>query len=111
MKRAFAFGDKSIEAATVRVNEIRSVAVIGAGTMGQGIAIDLLQKTDYEVILLDVATDALDRARKRLDKQWERQVKGSQIRKEDAKALQKRTKYTQEYKDLIQKVLKDEFGM
>jgi len=100
MKRAFAFGDKSIEAAVARVNEVRSVAVIGAGTMGQGIAIDLLQKTDYEVILLDVAADALERARKRLGKQWERQVKSAQIRKEDAKTREKRTKYTQEYQDL-----------
>ena len=47
MKRAFSFGDKSIEAAVRRANEVRSVALIGAGTMGLGIAIDLLNKTDY----------------------------------------------------------------
>ena len=65
MRRAFAFGDKSIEAAVRRVNEIRCVAVIGAGTMGQGIAIDLLKKTDYELILLDVQPEALTRAKAR----------------------------------------------
>ena len=54
MKRAFAFGDKSIEAVVRRINDIKSVALIGAGTMGQGIAVDLLAKTDYTIILLDV---------------------------------------------------------
>ena len=63
MKRAFAFGDKSIEAAVKRVNDVRGVAIIGAGTMGRGIAADLLSKTDYAVTLLDVDRDALDRAK------------------------------------------------
>ena len=59
MKKAFAFGDKSIESAVKRINEIRRVAVIGAGTMGQGIIDDLLRKTDYQVVVLDVSTEAL----------------------------------------------------
>ena len=99
MKRAFSFGDRSIEAAVRRVNEVRCVAVIGAGTMGQGIAIDLLTKTDYEVILLDVQADALKRAKAMLHKRWQRQI-NTQIREEDAKALEARTKYTQDYNDL-----------
>ena len=78
MKRAFSFGDRSLEAAIRRVNEIRSVAVIGAGTMGQGIAIDLLRKTDYEVILLDIQAEALDRAGEKLSSLWHRQVKAGQ---------------------------------
>ncbi|UCE59861.1 MAG: 3-hydroxyacyl-CoA dehydrogenase/enoyl-CoA hydratase family protein [Phycisphaerales bacterium] len=100
MKRAFSFGDKSIEPAVSRVNAVRSVAVIGAGTMGQGIAIDLLQKTDCEVILLDVQPEALKRAEGMLSSLWGRQIKGMQIREEDAKALTARTKYTQSYDDL-----------
>lgn len=47
MKRAFAFGDKTLEPAVRRVNAVRQVALVGAGTMGVGIAIDLLRKTDY----------------------------------------------------------------
>ena len=100
MKRAFSFGDRTIESAVRRVNQVRSVAVIGAGTMGQGIAIDLLQKTDYEVILLDVQADALERARVKLSGLWQQQVKGAQLRAEDAQARQDRTKYTREYGDL-----------
>jgi len=100
MTRAFAFGDRSIEPAVRRVNEVRCVAIIGAGTMGQGIAIDLLNKTDYEVILLDVQAEALKRAKARLTGLWQQQVKGAQIREQDAKTLAARTKYTQEYRDL-----------
>ncbi len=100
MKRAFSFGDRSIEPAVQRVNEVRCVAVIGAGTMGLGIAIDLLKKTDYDVILLDVQAEALERAKTKLDDLWQQQVKGSQIREEDAKALKARTKYTQKYADI-----------
>ncbi len=59
MKRAFSFGDRSIDAAVERINEIRCIAIIGAGTMGQGIAIDLLNKTDYDLVLLDVQDEAL----------------------------------------------------
>ena len=46
MNRAFSFGDKSLDSAVRRVNAIQRIAVIGAGTMGQGIAIDLLRKID-----------------------------------------------------------------
>ena len=115
MKRAFSFGDRTIEPAARRVNGVRCVAVIGAGamgsgiaytaalgagTMGQGIAIDLLDKTDWEVILLDVQAEALERAKARLSGLWRQRVKGAQIREEDAKALEARTKYTQSYDDL-----------
>ncbi len=97
MKRAFSFGDKSIETAVRRINEIRRVAIIGAGTMGQGIAIDLLQKTDYEIVLVDVQAAALERARMRLEGLWAQQVKQNRLRAEDAKALAARTVFTQDY--------------
>lgn len=100
MKRAFSFGDRSIESAARRVNEVRCVAIIGAGTMGQGIAVDLLGKTDYELILLDVQAAALERARARLQALWAQQVQRAQIRKEDARTLEGRVRYTQDYGDL-----------
>ncbi|MCH8966219.1 MAG: hypothetical protein IID43_00940, partial [Planctomycetes bacterium] len=100
MKKAFSFGDKSIDAAVERVNEIRCVGVIGAGTMGLGIAIDLLAKTDYDVILLDVQADALERAKTKLVASWQSQVKEQRIRQEDAEALEARVTYTQDYAQL-----------
>ena len=100
MKKAFAFGDKSIESAVRRVNEIRRVAVIGAGTMGQGIIEDLLKKTDYEIVVLDVSTDALERCKGVFVDSSKQQVSTFQIRKQDAEALAARVVYTQNYADL-----------
>ncbi len=109
MKRAFAFGDESIESAVRRINEVRCVGIIGAGTMGRGIAVDVLKKTDYEVILLDVDAAALERAKGKISGLWKQQVDKNQIRAEDARAagqtgsagaLEARTKYTQDYNDL-----------
>ncbi|MEK7710347.1 MAG: 3-hydroxyacyl-CoA dehydrogenase NAD-binding domain-containing protein [Planctomycetota bacterium] len=100
MKRAFSFGDKSIESAVRRVNEIRCIAVIGAGTMGQGIASDLLSKTDCRVILLDVQPAALERAKAKLSGQWRRRVRESRLREEDARALEERITYASDYEEL-----------
>jgi 3-hydroxyacyl-CoA dehydrogenase/enoyl-CoA hydratase/carnithine racemase len=100
MKRAFSFGDKSLDAAVKRVNEVRCIAVIGAGTMGQGIAIDLLRKTACDVILLDVQAEALQRARARLSGMWQQQLESFRLRPEEAKSLEARTRYTQNYEDL-----------
>ena len=100
MQRAFFFGDKSINAAAGRINAIRRVAVIGAGVMGQGIAVDLLRKTDFQVVLLDIQSAALDRAKNRLADLWAGDVRRGQIREEDAEKLTARTSYTQRYEDL-----------
>lgn len=97
MKRAFAFGDKTIEQAVRRVNEVRCVALIGAGTMGQGIALDLLAKTDCRLILLDVAADALQRAAARIADHAAQQVREHRIRPEDGDALKARVTCTQDY--------------
>jgi 3-hydroxyacyl-CoA dehydrogenase/enoyl-CoA hydratase/carnithine racemase len=91
MKRAFAFGDRTLENAVRRINAMKRIAVIGAGTMGQGIAADLLRKTDLEVVLLDVRRDALERARAWLARLWEGDVKAGRLRQEDARALEART--------------------
>ena len=100
MKKAFFFGDKSIESAVRRVNEVRLVGVIGAGTMGRGIIVDLLAKTDYDLIVLDVSQEALDRTREHRATTWSEQVRGFRIREEDAGALAERVTYTQNYADL-----------
>ncbi|MBI4716951.1 MAG: hypothetical protein HY763_04045 [Planctomycetes bacterium] len=100
MKRAFSFGDKSLEPAVRRINELRCVAVIGAGTMGQGIAADLLNKTDLEVLLLDVQPEALARARRKLTTDAAQRVKEGRLREEDARGLEARLTCTPEYDEL-----------
>ncbi len=88
MEEAFAFGDKSNESAVKRINEIRHIAIIGAGTMGQGIVTDLLRKTDYTITILDIQREALNRARDRLAAQRTADVAQQRIRAEDAKAFE-----------------------
>ncbi|MFQ5494365.1 MAG: 3-hydroxyacyl-CoA dehydrogenase NAD-binding domain-containing protein [Phycisphaerae bacterium] len=100
MHKAFAFGDRSIEPAVRRVNEVRRVAVIGAGTMGGGIVRVLLEKTGYEVVVLDVSQEALTRCEAALSASWARQVAESRIREEDAAALRQRIRTTQDYAEL-----------
>ncbi|MCK6457968.1 MAG: 3-hydroxyacyl-CoA dehydrogenase NAD-binding domain-containing protein [Phycisphaerae bacterium] len=96
MKRAFSFGDKTIDAAVRRVNEVRCIALIGAGTMGQGIALDLLSKTDARLILLDVSDAALERARETLMRWRDGQVRDRRIREEDARVLEARVSFTRD---------------
>src|SRR3989304_6953055 len=68
--------------------------------MGQGIAIDLLKKTDYELILLDVQPEALDRAKARFDAMRATDMKESRLRPEDAQRAGARVTFTQSYDDL-----------
>jgi len=100
MKQAFAFGDKTIEPAARRINEVRCAAIVGSGTMGLGIAIDLLNKTDWELILLDVQPAALERARVRLTELRQQKLQGGQLRPQDAAAFDQRVTFTQDYAEL-----------
>ena len=47
----------------MNVDEIRKIAVIGAGTMGNGIA-QVSATSGYRVVLIDIDQDALDRAQR-----------------------------------------------
>ncbi|MDP6310680.1 MAG: 3-hydroxyacyl-CoA dehydrogenase NAD-binding domain-containing protein [Phycisphaerales bacterium] len=100
MKQAFSYGDKTIDPAVKRVNAIKRVAVIGAGTMGQGIVIDLLLKTEAEVVVLDINDTSLDRAKAIISGRWKGDVQGFRMRPEDAESFEKRTIYTTDYAQL-----------
>ena len=62
MGTVFSFGNKLLQKEVAKLNSIQKIAVIGSGTMGIGIGIDILNKTGYEVIFIDVADSALERA-------------------------------------------------
>ncbi len=53
--------------------EVKSIGVIGAGQMGNGIA-HVMALAGYDVMLNDISQDALDRAYTLIDKNMERQV-------------------------------------
>lgn len=69
----------------IRFKKMKKIAVVGAGTMGNGIA-HVFAQFGYDVNLIDVSQDALDRALKTIDKNLERQVSKEKITAEDKTA-------------------------
>ncbi|MFY0653230.1 MAG: 3-hydroxybutyryl-CoA dehydrogenase [Cyclobacteriaceae bacterium] len=61
---------------------MKKIAVIGAGTMGNGIA-HVFALNGYEVELIDVSTDALNRGLATIEKNLDRQVKKELITESD----------------------------
>jgi 3-hydroxybutyryl-CoA dehydrogenase len=55
------------------VQEVRTIGVVGAGTMGQGIA-QVAAQSGYDVVLVDAAAPALERGRAQIDKGLDRLV-------------------------------------
>ncbi len=67
--------------------DIRKVGVVGAGTMGNGIA-HVFALSGYEVVLRDISQEILERALKTIAKNMDRQIKKGVITEEDkAQAL------------------------
>ena len=71
----------------------RPVAVVGSGTMGNGIAQVLAQK-GYPVILNDVLPEALDRAAKTIEKSLQRLVKKGSLGEEQVPPILERISRT-----------------
>ena len=73
---------------------MRKIAVIGAGTMGNGIAHTFAQ-SGYEVSLIDVSVDSLERGMNTIEKNLDRMLKREKISKDDKQTtLDKITTYT-----------------
>jgi 3-hydroxybutyryl-CoA dehydrogenase len=69
--------------------EVKRVGVVGAGTMGNGIA-HVFARSGYGVVLCDVEQRFLDRALETIDKNLEREVKKNAITIADKTAALKR---------------------
>ncbi|MEA2030674.1 MAG: 3-hydroxybutyryl-CoA dehydrogenase [candidate division Zixibacteria bacterium] len=68
----------------MNIDDIKKVAVIGSGTMGNGIA-QVLATTGYEVELIDIKQEFLDRAITVLTKSMDRLIKKEKITEDDKK--------------------------
>ena len=86
-------------AKTERPRDIASVAVIGAGTMGRGIAIAFLQ-AGYPVTLLETTQGALDQGLEQIAQNFQRAVDKGRLSAERAEALSSNTTGTLDYADL-----------
>jgi len=81
------------------LDAIKTVAVLGAGTMGNGIA-HVFAKAGYSVILRDVDQKYLDRALDTIGKNLDREVKKAKIAESDKSATLARIKITTDAKAL-----------
>lgn len=73
---------------------MKKIAVIGAGTMGNGIAHTFAQ-SGYEVSLIDVSADSLERGMSTIEKNLDRMLKREKISEADKQTtLDKITTYT-----------------
>jgi 3-hydroxybutyryl-CoA dehydrogenase len=64
------------------MESIRTIGVVGAGTMGHGIA-QVAAQNGYEVVLVDAVPEALERGRIQIGKGFERLVGKGKLRPED----------------------------
>jgi 3-hydroxybutyryl-CoA dehydrogenase len=74
------------------MEEIRTIGVVGAGQMGNGIA-HVAAAADYQVCLTDISQAALDKARSVIENNLGRQVKKERISEEDAVATLGRIRF------------------
>src|SRR4051812_2857945 len=65
--------------------EIRKVAVIGAGTMGNGI-VHVFAQNGFDVTMIDVRAEALEAARKSIAGNLDRQIKKGTLSESDRDA-------------------------
>jgi len=79
--------------------EIRSVGVVGAGQMGNGIA-HVLALAGYDVLMTDISQDALNAALSLIDRNLERQLSRGKITAEDKAAALGRIRTTLTLTDL-----------
>ncbi len=78
---------------------IEQIAVIGAGTMGNGIA-QVCAVAGYQVLLVDVSDAALERGVATLNKNLERQVSKGTLEAERAEAAKTRIRTSTDYAQL-----------
>ncbi|MGE4613140.1 MAG: 3-hydroxyacyl-CoA dehydrogenase NAD-binding domain-containing protein [Planctomycetota bacterium] len=74
------------EAAQNLVNSIDRVAIVGAGTMGNGIA-QVFAQAAYDVVIIDPFEGALERARGTIENSLGRMVKKEKMTTDDAEAV------------------------
>lgn len=82
-----------------KVEDVRKVGVVGAGTMGSGIA-QIVAASEREVVLVDISDAALERGMKGIEKSLGRLVKKETISEEDSKSILSRVVTTTKFEDL-----------
>lgn len=82
-----------------KVENIKKVGVIGAGTMGSGIA-QVVASSGMGVTLIDVSEGYLERGIKNIEKSLERLVKKGDLKEEDSRSSLSRIQSSTSFSDL-----------
>src|SRR5688572_27534252 len=80
--------------------EIRTVGVVGCGLMGHGIAQVCAQRGGWDVVVIEVSQDALDKGLGKIEKQLGRAVEKGKLEQGDADAVRGRISGSLDYADL-----------
>ncbi|HYH60375.1 MAG TPA: 3-hydroxybutyryl-CoA dehydrogenase [Solirubrobacterales bacterium] len=80
--------------------EIKSVGVVGCGLMGHGIAQVCAQKGGWDVVVVEVSQDQLDKGLGKIEKQLARAVEKGKLEQSDADAVRERIKGSLDNSDL-----------
>jgi 3-hydroxybutyryl-CoA dehydrogenase len=81
------------------LEKIRTVAVLGAGTMGNGIA-HVFARAGYDVILRDVESSFLERAMGAISKNLDREIKKEKIAERDKPQILARIHPTMDFSEI-----------
>lgn len=81
------------------MSTINSVAVIGSGTMGAGIA-QVCAQAGLQVFLYDISAPALEKARLGIEKNYQVAVEKGKLNAADKLAAEQRIRYTNEFTEL-----------
>ncbi len=100
MGTCFSYGNRLLKKQIIRLNEVKKIVLIGAGTMGVGIGIDLLSKTKYNITYIDIADAALERAQNEIKTYILGLVDGGRILNEQTDTYLKRVEFTKNYSAL-----------
>ena len=100
MGTCFSYGNKLLQKEISKLNKVKNIAIIGSGTMGIGIGIDILNKTNYNVVFIDIADKSLKRAQDDIKAYFSGMVKGGRILDEHLDNYLKRVKYIKDFKAL-----------
>ncbi|OFX49916.1 MAG: hypothetical protein A2046_16305 [Bacteroidetes bacterium GWA2_30_7] len=97
MGTCFSFGNKLLQKEIAKLNSVKKIALIGSGTMGIGIGIDILNKTNYKVVFIDVSDKSLERGRKDIGDYFTGLYNGGRILKEQCDQFIGRVEYTKDF--------------
>jgi len=80
--------------------EIKSVGVVGCGLMGHGIAQVCAQKGGWDVVVMDIVPEQLEKGMAKIEKQLARAVEKGRLEQGDADAVRARIRTTEKLSDV-----------